>query len=150
MPWDFGIMDFTSTLPKNKGSTYGTSTREPFLENTESASFIHTYFTSYSVNTSYTLDVVWEFHRVHCAMIKNDLVSLLKSSSPVDYCILTPLVWFFSLCALFEAILVHSWGALTLTDIYHMRILKSSVSPTPKRGRITGQSDPRHASVHGN
>ena len=28
--------------------------------------------------------------------------------------------------------------------------MKSSVSPTPKRGGITGQSDPKHAIVHGN
>ena len=30
---------------QNKGSTYGPLTRDPSLENTESASFIHTYFT---------------------------------------------------------------------------------------------------------
>ena len=74
-------------------------------------------------------------------MIKNDLVSLLKSSSP-HYCtILTPLVSIISLCALFEAVLIHSLGTLTLIDIDHVRIMKSSVCPTPKRGRINDQSD---------
>ena len=83
-------------------------------------------------------------------MIKNDLVSLLKSSSPLDYPILTPLVSFISLCASFEANLIHSWGTLTLTGIDHVSIMKSNFSPTPKRGGITGQSDQKHASVHGN
>ena len=83
-------------------------------------------------------------------MTKNNLVSLLKSSSPLDYPILTPLVYFISLCALFEAGLIHSLGTLTLTDIDQVSIMKSSVSTTPKRGGITGQSDPKHASVHGN
>ena len=58
MPWDLGIMDLTLRLPKNEGSTYGTSTRECTFANTDSASFIHTYFISFhsrvSVNTSYT------------------------------------------------------------------------------------------------
>ena len=61
-------------------------------------------------------------------------MSLLKSSSPLDYTILTPLVPFISLCALFEVGLIHSWGTLTLTDIDHVRILKSNVSPTPRKG----------------
>ena len=83
-------------------------------------------------------------------MIKNNLVSILESSSPLDYPILTHLVSFISLCALFEAGHIHSLGTLTLTDINHVSIMKSSVSPTAKRGGITGQSDPNHASVHGN
>ena len=83
-------------------------------------------------------------------MIKNDLVSLLKSTSHIDYHILTPLVSFISLCASFEANLIHSWGTLTLTDIDHVSIMKSNVSPTPEKGGITVQSDPKHASVHGN
>ena len=74
-------------------------------------------------------------------MTMNNLLSLIKSSSPLDYPILTPLVSFISLCASFEADLIHSWGTLTLTDIYHASIMKSSVSPTPKRGGITGKSD---------
>ena len=41
------------------------------------------------------------------------------------------------------------WEVLALIDIDHVRIMKPSVSPTPKRGGITGQGDPRHASVHG-
>ena len=82
-------------------------------------------------------------------MIKNDLVSLLKSISPPDHTILTPLVSFISLCASFEVGLFHSLGTLTLTDIDHVSIIKSSVYPTLKGG-ITGQSDPKHASVHGN
>ena len=65
-------------------------------------------------------------------MIKNDLVSLLKFISPLDYLILTPLVSFISLCASFEAGLVHSWGTLTLTDIDHVSIMKSCVYLTPK------------------
>ena len=84
-------------------------------------------------------------------MIKNDLVLLFESRSPLDYPILTLLVSFVLLCASFEADLIHSLGTLTLTDIDHVSILKSSViKPTPKRGGITGQSDPKHASVHGN
>ena len=84
-------------------------------------------------------------------MTKNNLVSLLKSSSPLDYPILTPLVSFFSLCTSFEAdLIIHSLGTLTLTDIDHVSIMKSSVSLTLKRGGITGQSDPQQASVDGN
>ena len=83
-------------------------------------------------------------------MTKNDLMSLLESNSPLDYPILTPLVSFISLCASFEAGLIHSLGTLTLTDIDHVSIMKSNFSPTLKRGGITGQSDPKHASVHGN
>ena len=77
-------------------------------------------------------------------------MSLPRSSSPVDYPTLTPLVSFISLCASFEAGLIHSLGTLTLTVIDHVSIMKYSVSPTPKRGGITSQSDPKHASVHGN
>ena len=80
-------------------------------------------------------------------MTKNDLMSLLESNSPLDYPILTPSVSFISLYDSFEADLIYSLG--TLTDIDHVSIMKSSVSPTPKRGGITGQSDPKHASVHG-
>ena len=83
-------------------------------------------------------------------MTKNDLMSLLECNLPIDYPILTPLVSFISLCAFFEANLIHSLGTLTLTDIDHVSIMKSSVSPTPKIGGITSQSDPKHASVHGN
>ena len=81
-------------------------------------------------------------------MIKNDLVSLLKSSSPLDRHILTPLISFISLFASFEAGLIHSLGTLNLTDIDHVSIMKSSVCPTSKRGEITNQSDPKHANVH--
>ena len=59
-------------------------------------------------------------------------MSLPGSSSPVDYPTLTPLVSFISLCASFEAGLIHSLGTLTLTDIDHVSIMKSSVSPTMK------------------
>ena len=85
-----------------------------------------------------------------CAMIKNNLVSLLESSSPLYYPILTPLVSFISLCASFEAGLIHSLGTSTLTDIDHVSIMKSRVSPTTKKGGITGQNDPKHASIHRN
>ena len=57
----------------------------------------------------------------------NDLMSLLESNLPLDYPILTPLVLFVSLCASFKAILIHSLRALTLTDIDHVSIMKSSV-----------------------
>ena len=54
-PWNHGFDIRTS---QNEGSTNGTSTREPSLTNTESISFIHTYFIfilSYtSVATSHT------------------------------------------------------------------------------------------------
>ena len=83
-------------------------------------------------------------------MTKYDLMSLLESNLPFDYPILTPLVSFISFCASFEAGLILSLGTLTLTDIDHVSIMKSSVSPTPKKGGITVQSDPKHASVHGN
>ena len=77
-------------------------------------------------------------------------MSLPKSRSPLDYPILTPLVSFMSLCASYEAGLIDSSGNLTLTEIDHVSIMKSSVSPTSKRGGTTGQSDPKHASIHGN
>ena len=84
-------------------------------------------------------------------MNKNDLMSLLESNSPFDYYILKPLVSFISLCASFDDGLLHSLGTLTITDIDHVSIMKSRVmKPTAKRGGITSQSDPNHASVHGN
>ena len=83
-------------------------------------------------------------------MIKNDLVSFLKSSSPLYYPMLTPFVSFISLCASFQVVFIHFSGTLTLIYIDHLRILKSSISPTPKRGGITCQSDPKYASLHGN
>ena len=60
-------------------------------------------------------------------MIKNDLMSLLESNLPLDYPILTPLVSFVSLYAFFEAGLIHSLGTLTLINIDHVSIMKSSV-----------------------
>ena len=60
-------------------------------------------------------------------MIKNDKVPLLKSSSPLDYPILTPLLSFILLCALLEADLILSFRNLILTDIDHVSIMKSSV-----------------------
>ena len=45
IPWDHGLDIRTS---QNEDSTYGTSTREPSLANTESTSFIHTYFIFHS------------------------------------------------------------------------------------------------------
>ena len=72
------------------------------------------------------------------------------SSSPHDYPIFTPLVSFILLCESFEVGLFQSLGTLTLTDIGHVSIMKSNVFPTPKKGGITGQTDPKHASVHRN
>ena len=77
-------------------------------------------------------------------------MSLPESISPLDYPILTPLVSLILLFASFEASHIQSWGTLTLTYIDHLSIMKSSFSTKPKRGGITGQSDPKHASVHGN
>ena len=77
-------------------------------------------------------------------------MSLPESSSPLDYPILTPSISFISLYDSFEDGLIHSLETLTLTDINYVSIMKSSVSPTPKRGGITSQSDPKHAIVHGN
>ena len=77
-------------------------------------------------------------------------MSLHESSLALNYPILTTLVSFISLFASFKAGLFHLLGTLTLTDIDHVFIIKSSVSPTPKRNGITGQSDPKHASIHGN
>ena len=50
----------------------------------------------------------------------------------------------------FEAGLIHSLGTLNLIDIDHVSIKKTSVSPTLKKGGITGQGDPKHASIHKN
>ena len=72
------------------------------------------------------------------------------SRLPQHHPILTPLVSFISLCTLFEVVLVHSLGTLTLTDIDHVRIMKSIVFATQKIGGITGKSDPKHTSIHGN
>ena len=69
-------------------------------------------------------------------MTKNDPMSLLESNSPCDYPIITPLVSVISFCASFEDGLIHSLGTLNLTDIDHVRIMKSSVLPTLKRGGI--------------
>ena len=68
-------------------------------------------------------------------------MSLPEYSSPLDYPFLTPSVSFISLDDSFEADLIHSFGTLTLMDIDHVSIIKSSVFPTPKRDGITGQSD---------
>ena len=68
-------------------------------------------------------------------------MSLPESSSPLDYPILKPSVSFIYLYVSFESGLIHSLGDLTLTDIDNMSIMKFSVSHTPKRGGITGQSD---------
>ena len=75
-------------------------------------------------------------------------MSLPESSSPLDYPILTPSVSFISLYDSFEAGLIHSLGTLTLTDIDHVSIMKSSVFPTMKRGGITGQSEQKYFSVY--
>ena len=74
-------------------------------------------------------------------MTKNNLVSLLKSSSSLDYPTLTPFVSFISLCVFFEAGLILSLGTLNLTDIDHVSLMKSNVYPILKRDGITGKSD---------
>ena len=61
MPRDLGIMDLTLRLPKNEVSTYGTLIRESDIANTESASFIHTYFTSYIHKLVYEVKYVSNF-----------------------------------------------------------------------------------------
>ena len=74
----------------------------------------------------------------------------MKSRSPIDHPMLTPLVSFISLCEFVEPGLILSLGILTLSDIDHVRIIKSGVFPPFKRGGITCQSYPKHASVHRN
>ena len=59
-------------------------------------------------------------------------MSLPESIPPLDYPILTPLVSFISLCASFEANLIHSWGTLASNDIDHVSIMKSIVPPHKK------------------
>ena len=66
-------------------------------------------------------------------MIKNDLVLLFESRSPLDYPILTPLVSLISLCALFEAGLILSLRTLTLTEIDCVSIIESSVTTHRKQ-----------------
>ena len=68
-------------------------------------------------------------------------MTLLESSSPLDYPILTPLVSIMSLCGLFKVGLILSLETLTVTDIDHVSIIKSRVYLTPKRGGITGQGE---------
>ena len=65
-------------------------------------------------------------------MTKNNLASLLKSISPLDYPILTPLVSFISLCASVEVGLIYYLGTLTLTDIDHVSIM-NLVSPPHRK-----------------
>ena len=81
-------------------------------------------------------------------MIKNDLVSLLKSISPLDYPILTPLVSFISICASFEAGLLHSLETLTLTNIDHVSIMKSIVMKIHME--LAAKVTQNMLSVHGN
>ena len=66
----------------------------------------------------------------------------LNLISPPDCHAQTPSVSFINYLSYFEADLIISLEILTLTDIDHVSIMKSSVCPTPKRGGITGQSDP--------
>ena len=49
--------------------------------------------------------------------------------------------FFISLCASFDASLIHCLGTFIFTDIDHVIIMKSSICPTPKRGGITDQSE---------
>ena len=105
-------------------------------------SFIRTSFHSQdSVNTSYTQDIFYDSHWVQCATTKNDLVLLHKYSSPLDYPTQTALISFILQCTLNEVGLILSLGNLRLTNIYHVRIMKSSVHPKLKRGGITCQSE---------
>ena len=83
-------------------------------------------------------------------MIKNNLISLFESGSPLDYHILTPLVSLISLGVSFEADLIHSLGTLTLTNIDHVSIMKLCVFPTPKRGGIMGQRTQKNLEYIGN
>ena len=69
-------------------------------------------------------------------MIKNDLVSLLKSSSPLDYPVLEPLVSFILLCISVETDLIHSLGTLTLTNIDHVNILAYMGIEHPHRKEV--------------
>ena len=78
-------------------------------------------------------------------------MSLPESSSPLDYPILTPSVSIISLYDSFEAGLIHSLGTLTLTDIDHVSIIKSSVAPHKKTVESLAKvTQKEHASVHRN
>ena len=55
------------------------------------------------------------------------------------YPILTPLVAFISLCASFEASLIHSLETLTLTDIDDVNNMKSSVVKPHTKERLNHQ-----------
>ena len=101
MPWDIRIMDLTLRLPKNEGSTYGTSNRESTLANTESASFIHTYFIWFHSWASK--------HKLYLGCsLRVSLGSLCidqewpsvkhKSISPLDYPILRLGIIYFIMC----------------------------------------------------
>ena len=60
---------------------------------------------------------------------------------------LSPFFWkFLMLSPSFKVVLIHSLGTLAYID--RVSILKSSVSPIPKRGGLTGQSKQKHASVY--
>ena len=74
-------------------------------------------------------------------MTKNDLASLHKFSSPLDYPTQTPLVSFISFYALDEAGLIISLGTLTLTYIDQVSSMKSSVLTISKTGGIIGQGE---------
>ena len=67
-------------------------------------------------------------------MTKNNLVSLVKSRSPLDFPTKTPLVSFISYISYFS-------GTSTLTDIDHVTIMKSGVFSTPNRGGVSGQGE---------
>ena len=67
---------------------------------------------------------------------KTDLMSLLEYNLICDYPMLTPLLSFITLCALFEAGIVNSLGTLSLIDIVHVSIMKSSfMKPYSKKRR---------------
>ena len=70
-------------------------------------------------------------------MTKNDLMSLVESSSPLDYPIEKPLVSFISLYFIL-------FRTSTSIDIDHLSIMKSGVFPTLKRGGGIGQGETKN------
>ena len=78
----------------------------------------------------------------------NDLVSLHKPSSPLDYPIQTNFISFISLCAFYEVYLILTLGTLKLTDIDHVSIMKSMSTPHQKEVESPAKVKPTHASIY--
>ena len=140
----------------SEGPTYGTSTRGPSLANIESASFFHSYLTLF-ISFIHRLPQI----PVIPKMKFKTLIGFMKCNDQ-EWPNVIIWIWFYLLIVLhkhlqycsfhyisyFEDGLILSLGNFTLTDIDYVSIMNSSVCPTPTKGGITGQSDPKHTNVH--